>query len=344
MVPYEDGAAAASEIERCAPDPAYAQVFMLTRSSEPAGNRRYWPIYEAAARHGLPVALHVFGASGHPYTGAGWPSYYVEEGAGHSTSCQTVVTSLVIEGVFERFPSLKVVIVEGGFAWLAPLAWRLDKLYARMRGEVAHLKRKPSEYIREHIWVTTQPMEEPADRTHALDMMEWIGWDRLLFASDYPHWDFDDPFRAFPAGMPRERSRQILTANAKAVYRLGRRTRKWARTMWMCRCWSAIQVRQGCATNNRQAGGGVTAGTRADGRNVRSPHRMPLRVARIASCGLFRREGRVGSRQICGRLRRRQVPYARFLRNGDSYRLQRPQVPCTTAKPMPEFGISSRRR
>ena len=51
-------------------------------------------------------------------------------------------------------------------------------------------------------------------------MMEWIGWDRLLFSSDYPHWDFDDPFRAFPAGIPKERSKQILTANAKAVYRL----------------------------------------------------------------------------------------------------------------------------
>jgi predicted TIM-barrel fold metal-dependent hydrolase len=220
VVPYEDGAAAAREIERCAPDPAYAQVFMLTRTSEPAGNRRYWPIYEAAARNGLPVALHVFGASGHPYTGAGWPSYYVEEGAGHSTSCQTVVTSLVMEGVFERFPKLKVVIVEGGFAWLPPLTWRLDKLFERMRSEVAHLKRKPSEYIRGHVWVTTQPMEEPENRRHVLDMMEWIGWDRLLFSSDYPHWDFDDPFRAFPAGIAKERSRQILTANAKAVYRL----------------------------------------------------------------------------------------------------------------------------
>jgi predicted TIM-barrel fold metal-dependent hydrolase len=220
VVPYEDAAASVEEIDRCAPDPAYAQVFMLTRTGEPAGNRRYWPIYEAAARHGLPVALHVFGASGHPYTGTGWPSYYIEEGAGHSTSCQTVVTSLVVEGVFERFPNLKVVIVEGGFAWLAPLAWRLDKLYERMRCEVPHLKRRPSEYIREHIWVTTQPMEEPQDRKHALDMMEWIGWDRLLFSSDYPHWDFDDPFRAFPAGMPREQHRQILSANARAVYRL----------------------------------------------------------------------------------------------------------------------------
>jgi predicted TIM-barrel fold metal-dependent hydrolase len=190
VVPYEDGAAAAKEIERCAPDPAYAQVFMLTRCSEPAGNRRYWPIYEAAARHGLPVALHVFGASGHPYTGAGWPSYYMEEGAGHSTSCQTVVTSLVIEGVFERFPNLKVVIVEGGFAWLAPLAWRLDKLFERMRGEVSHLKRKPSEYMREHIWVTTQPME-PDDQV----AVRHDGVDRLdrLRSPPTTHWDFDDP-------------------------------------------------------------------------------------------------------------------------------------------------------
>jgi predicted TIM-barrel fold metal-dependent hydrolase len=64
-------------------------------------------------------------------------------------------------------------------------------------------------------------MEEPDNRTHLSDTMEWIGWDRLLFASDYPHWDFDDPFRAFPANIPRERTRQILAGNGQAVYRLG---------------------------------------------------------------------------------------------------------------------------
>jgi predicted TIM-barrel fold metal-dependent hydrolase len=220
VVPYEDGAASAREIERCGADPGFAQVFVLTRSSEPLGNRRYWPIYEAAARYNLPVAFHVFGTSGHPVSGAGWPSYYVEEGAGHSTSCQTVVTSLTMEGVFERFPTLKVVMVEGGFAWLPALTWRLDKLFERMRDEVPHLKRKPSEYIRQHIYVTTQPMEEPDERRHVLEVMEWIGWDRLLFASDYPHWDFDDPFRAFPAGLKPERHRQICAENGRKVYRL----------------------------------------------------------------------------------------------------------------------------
>jgi len=175
VLPTENAEAAVAEIERCADDPAFAQVFMLTRTAEPLGNRRYWPIYAAAERHGLPVGLHVFGSGGHAYTGTGWPSYYVEEGAGHSTSCQTAVTSLVIEGVFERFPRLKVVMIEGGFAWLPALSWRLDKLFERMRSEVLHLKKKPSEYIREHVWVTTQPMEEPQDRRHLFDIMEWIG-------------------------------------------------------------------------------------------------------------------------------------------------------------------------
>lgn len=220
VVPFEDGLASAEEIERIGAESDYAQVFCLTRTSDPAGNRRYWPIFAAAERYNLPVAFHVFGTSGHPVSGAGWPSYYIEEGAHHSISCQTAVTSLVMEGVFERFPKLKVVMVEGGFAWLPSLAWRLDKLFDRMRGEVPHLKQRPSDYIKQHVWVSSQPMEEPEDRHQFLDMMGWLGWDRLLFASDYPHWDFDDPFRAFPAGVTQDQHRMVCAENGLKVYRI----------------------------------------------------------------------------------------------------------------------------
>ena len=220
VVAADDAAAAVREIERCGrirPSPRCScSPATPSRPAAAATGRSTRPPPATAC----PSRFHVFGASGHAYTGVGWPSYYVEEAAGHSTSCQSLVTSLVIEGVFERIPALKAVVVEGGFAWLPALAWRLDKLYGRLKSEVPHLQRQPSEVIRQHIWVTTQPMEEPDDRSQVLDMMDWIGWDRLLFASDYPHWDFDDPFQAFPKAVPRERVRQILSANGRAVYRL----------------------------------------------------------------------------------------------------------------------------
>jgi uncharacterized protein len=89
-----------------------------------------------------------------------------------------------------------------------------------MRDEVPHLKRAPSEYLREHFWVSTQPMEEAERPEHLIDVMDWLGWDKILFASDYPHWDFDDPFVAVPAGLADEQRRRIYAGNAKALYHL----------------------------------------------------------------------------------------------------------------------------
>jgi len=56
------------------------------------------------------------------------------------------------------------------------LSWRLDKHWNRMRDEVPHVKRPPSEYIKEHIWFSTQPMEEPPDRQDLKTLIDWIGW------------------------------------------------------------------------------------------------------------------------------------------------------------------------
>lgn len=218
LVPYEDGEASAAEIRRWAKHSDYVQVLLLSRTAEPAGQKRYWPIYEAAAEAGLPVGIHAFGFGGYPVSGGGWPSYYMEDMVGHAQSCQTMLTSMVFEGIFERFPRLKIVVVEAGFAWLPSLCWRLDKLWARMRAETPHLKRPPSEYIREHVWMTTQPMEEPEPKARVLDAIDWIGWDRLLFATDYPHWDFDSPDHVLPAGVPEQKRRDFFLNNAHKVY------------------------------------------------------------------------------------------------------------------------------
>ena len=108
------------------------------------------------------------------------------------------------------FPILRVVFIESGFGWLPSLSWRLDTHWKKLKSENPALKRLPSEYIREHIWVTTQPMEEPERPHQLLDILEWIGWDRVLYSSDYPHWDFDDPSRCLPAGVTAGATRQAV--------------------------------------------------------------------------------------------------------------------------------------
>ena len=219
VVTYEDTPAAVQEIEARAGDPNFVQVLLLSRSAEPFGQKRYLPMFEAAAASGLPVGIHAFGYGGAPVSGGGWPSYYLEEMIGHAQCQQALLMSLVMEGVFERCPDLKVVLVEAGFAWLPSLCWRMDKLWARMRDEVPHVKRPPSEYVREQVWLTTQPMEEPEVKPHLLDTVNWIGWDKLLFATDYPHWDFDHPDHALPVRVTEEQKTGFFLQNAIDLYK-----------------------------------------------------------------------------------------------------------------------------
>jgi uncharacterized protein len=218
VVPYEDAEASAKEIEMRASDKNFAQVLMLTRTAEPPGGRRYWPIYAAAEAAGFPIGIHAFGYGGYPITAGGWPSYYIEEMVGHAQCSQSVVASMVLEGVFERFPGLKVVLIEGGVAWAAALGWRMDAQWKKLKQELPHLKRLPSEYLRCNVWYSTQPIEEPEPRSQLAETFDWIGWDRILFASDYPHWDFDDPAHALPLKMTETQRRQVFLENAKSVY------------------------------------------------------------------------------------------------------------------------------
>jgi uncharacterized protein len=221
VVPYENAEFSAAEIDRVADHPGFVQVVLLPRTKEPLGKRRYWPIYEAAERHNLPIGIHFAGLGGNPITSSGWPSYYIEDHTVMSMAFQTQVISLVCEGVFERFRSLRVVLLEGGLAWIPSLMWRLDKHWKRLRDEVPHLRRPPSEYIREHMRATTQPMEEPPDPKQLLQVIEHLGSDEMLmFATDYPHWDYDDPDRAFPLRLPPDMKQKIFSENARAVYTL----------------------------------------------------------------------------------------------------------------------------
>ncbi|MBO0850873.1 MAG: amidohydrolase [Pseudonocardia sp.] len=218
LVPFENPAAAAAEVRRCAQHPGFVQVLLFPRTKEPLGRRKYWPIYEAAAERGLPVGIHFSSTTANPITAGGWPSFYIEDHTMMAVAFQAQLTSLIVEGVFDSFPELKLVLIEGGFAWIPSLLRRLDDVYERVRDEVPHLRRRPSEYLRDRVRVTTQPMEEPERPRDLVDLITEIGPETLMFSTDYPHWDFDNPHRAFQVRLPADLDQRIMYENARDCY------------------------------------------------------------------------------------------------------------------------------
>jgi uncharacterized protein len=210
---------AVKEIERYADDRRFVQVLLPTGPEYPLGHRKYWPVYAAAAEAGLPLAAHTGGFEQH--RGTGWPSYYLEAHVFYANQMIAQATSLVAEGVFQRFPDLQVILVEAGISWAGPLMWSMDAAWSAHRDDVAHLDRKPSEVFREHFWFTTQPIEEPDDPQQLVQALEFTGMtDRIMFASDYPHWDFDSPAMTLPRAVPKELRAKIMGANAARLYGL----------------------------------------------------------------------------------------------------------------------------
>jgi uncharacterized protein len=186
----------------------------------PWGNERYDPIWRACCDLGLKVAFHLGmerGLTGAPL--GGWPRTYMQLRAAYPLQFQAQLIDMVCNGLFERFPELGIVLVEGGFGWVPNVLWRLDSSWRSMRAEVPWLQRPPSEYVREHVRFTTQPFDEPENPADIDRIIDMIGGDQMiLFSTDYPHWDFDAPERCFPRGMPGERKRRILGENALAFY------------------------------------------------------------------------------------------------------------------------------
>jgi predicted TIM-barrel fold metal-dependent hydrolase len=152
----------------------------------------------------------------------GAPSYYLEEYVGLAQAFQAQVVSLVCEGVPVRFPRLPIVLVESGVTWLPALMWRLDKNWKGLRREVPWVDRLPSELIRDSVRLTAQPLDGPEDPARLAAVLDGLGSDRMLmFSTDYPHHQFDDPALTAPAGLSADAMARFLGGNAADTYRLG---------------------------------------------------------------------------------------------------------------------------
>ncbi|NHN30506.1 amidohydrolase family protein [Paenibacillus agricola] len=223
FIPKQDPNLSAQEIDRIGGRADIAQVLVSSGSIFPYGNRFYYPIYEACVRHNLPFTIHVGGEGSGvnaPTTGAGYVTHYIESRAARPQVMMAHLASFIFEGVFERFPTLKVVLQEAGVFWLAPFLWRLDQDWVALRVQTPWVKKKPSEYFRTNVRVTTQPIEITPNRQVFDQMMDSIfAEETMMFCSDYPHWDFDSPLKALPK-LEDELWNRVFYQNAAAIYNL----------------------------------------------------------------------------------------------------------------------------
>ncbi|MCY4081052.1 MAG: amidohydrolase family protein [Caldilineaceae bacterium] len=219
VVPSHNPPLAAREIDRWGNHPGFVQVILPVRAEAPYGNRRYDPIYTAAVKHDLALGIHYGGAPGHPPTPTGWPSYFIEDYANMAQVFQSQAISLVCEGAFERFPSLRVAFIEGGFTWLPSLMWRIDKEWKGLRHNTPYVRRPPSEYMRTHLRFTIQPLDAPPNPLHLAQILEQCGGeDLLMYASDYPH--CHESYDILLDLLTADQREKICSANARAFYRL----------------------------------------------------------------------------------------------------------------------------
>ena len=210
--------AAVAEVERLAGDDRFVQILLPVRTDVPYGNRLYHPLYEAAERHGLQVAIHAWGRAGAAPTTTGLATTYLEDYLSNAHIAEIQVLSLVAEGVFDRFPGLGVVFAECGFGWLPSLLWRFDKDWKGVWREVPWVKERPSQYVRRHIRLTTAPAHLPRAPEEVAQVLEMVGADMLLYASDAPH-DHGGSGGALLRHLGPEEADAILRGNAAAFYR-----------------------------------------------------------------------------------------------------------------------------
>ena len=136
---------------------------------------------------------------------------------------QSQVMSLIVEGVFDRFPDTRVALIESGWTWVPSTMWRIDKEWKGLRRDTPWVKRRPSDYIRDHIRLTTQPTDAPKhnDIDQLNQIIDQLGSeDILMYASDYPHNHGVDPGAFLDAVESDELKQKILHDNAKQFYRL----------------------------------------------------------------------------------------------------------------------------
>jgi len=211
---------AAKELRRAVQDLGMVGAMLpATGYRLPLGHRDLDPIYDEAQRLGCMIGVHATVRGPH-YFGADLFDSFVEvHTMSHAVAQMTQLTSMVLQGVPERFPDLKIAYLEAGCTWVPYWANRLDEEWEKRGAVEAPLcKRKPSDYIRGgNLYFSVEDGETLMGPT-----ADFVGHNQLMYATDFPHWDnsYPESLHAIEqrSDLSEDLKRKILGENAERLY------------------------------------------------------------------------------------------------------------------------------
>jgi len=218
-LPFNHPEACVRAVEMYANTPGVIGYSVTSTRFRAVNHDSYMPLYSAIQATGKPLAFH---------SGFHWGDQSMQQ-CNRFISMHAIsfvyynlihLTNWIINGLPERFPKLKVLWIESGLAWVPFLMQRLDSEYMMRSSEAPLLKRRPSEYIAD-MYFTSQPLERSNLKLTEATFDAIKAETQLLFASDWPHWDFDLPAAITSLPFLNEQAkRNILGLNAARLFKL----------------------------------------------------------------------------------------------------------------------------
>jgi len=219
-VPFGDPDAAYKMVQDFGDRPGVCGILVPSLNNIPVHDNRFMKLYAMLEERGLPIAFHG-SQDWHDHAFSSLNRFIGVHALGFVFYNMIHMTNWLVNGLPERFPKLKVIWMESGLAWLPFMMQRLDNEYLMRSNECPSLKAKPSEYMRQ-MYYAAQPMERPDDLSALQQTFKMIDAEnQLMYASDYPHWDFDLPSVIYDLPFLSETGRRnILGETAKKVFKL----------------------------------------------------------------------------------------------------------------------------
>lgn len=223
VLPTRNIPAAVAEITRCIEQLGFVGAELPTNSEgvRYPGDSHFYPIYEAAQSLGVPIFIHPHAGGQIRYVGRErFDNFFHGHMIAFPFEQMIAAMHIVTAGVLDRFPRLRIGFLESGIGWVPYWFERMDEHWAKLAHLVPNLSRAPSDWARDpRVIFSCDPDEETLPA-----VLGWLGEDRVMYASDYPHWDAKTPdtvkILASRDDLTDTQKRKILGENAARIFHL----------------------------------------------------------------------------------------------------------------------------